>query len=110
MDVETDHYYGFIWDLMISSRAATNKVWVIGCNAVGTHGISGARFWGGSGLWAPSGMKLIEASHDTVELLVIHNVNITGEKLREEDDFCYYHDFVEIYRLIEGERAFTRMP
>lgn len=110
MNVETDQYYGFIWDLMISSRAATNQVWVIGCNAVGTHGISGAQFWGGSGLWAPSGMKLIEASHDNEELLVIHNVNITGEKLREEDDFWYYGDFIEIYRLIEGKRAFTRMP
>jgi len=55
-------------------------------------------------------MKLIEASHDNEELLVIHNVNITGEKLREEDDFWYYGDFVEIYRPIEGERAFTRMP
>ena len=110
MDVETDHYYGFIWDLMISSRAATNQVWVIGCNAVGTHGISGAQFWGGSGLWAPSGMKLIEASHYDEELLVIHNVNITGEKQREEDDFWYYGDFIEIYRPIEGERAFTRMP
>lgn len=108
MNVETDYYYGFIWDTMISSRAATNQVWVIGCNAVGTHGISGAQFWGGSGLWAPSGMKLIEASHDNEELLVIHNINITKEKQSEEEDFWYYRDFSEIYSLIEGKRAFTR--
>ena len=109
MNVEPDHYYGFIWDSMISSRAATNQVWVIGCNAVGTHGISGAQFWGGSGLWAPSGMRLIEASHNNEELLVIHNIDIKKEKQFEEDDFWYYRDFIEIYNPIEGKRAFTRV-
>ena len=109
MNVETDHYYGFLWDSMMSSRAATNQVWVIGCNAVGTHGISGAQFWGGSGLWAPSGLNLIQTSHDKEELLIIHNINITKEKQFEEDDFWYYRDFIEIYRPIEGKRAFTRV-
>jgi len=109
MNVKTDDYYGFIWDLMASSRAATNQVWVIACNAVGIHGISGDRFWGGSGLWAPSGMKLIQASHYDEELLVIRNINIEKEKQFEENDFDYYDDFIEIYSPIEGERAFTRM-
>ena len=109
MNVKTDHYYGFIWDSMASSRAATNQVWVIACNAVGTHKISGAEFWGGSGLWAPSGMKLIQASHDSEELLIIHNVDIKKEKQLEEDDFLYYQDFTEVYSPIEGKRAFTRV-
>ena len=109
MDVETDHYYGFLWDSMISSRAATNQVWIIGCNAVGTHGISHAQFWGGSGLWAPSGLKLIQASHDQEQLLVINNIDITKEKQFEESDFYYYRDFAEIYTPIEGKRAFTRV-
>ena len=109
MNIKTDDYYGFIWDSMASSRAATNQVWVIACNAVGTHGISGARFWGGSGLWAPSGMKLVQASHYDEELLVIHSIDIKKEKQFEESDFDYYNDFIEIYSPIEGKRAFTRV-
>ena len=109
MDVEADHYYGFLWDSMISTRAATNQVWIIGCNAVGTHGISGAQFWGGSGLWAPSGLKLIQASHDHEQLLVVNNINITKAKQFEESDFYYYRDFVEIYSPLEGKRAYTRV-
>ena len=49
LNVRTDHYYGDLWNTVLAASAAINQVWVIACNAVGRHGITGARFWGGSG-------------------------------------------------------------
>jgi predicted amidohydrolase len=89
------------------SRSASNQVWTIACNAVGIHGISGARFWGGSGLWAPSGLTLLQASHFEEELLIVHNVDIQGQRKVELDDFDYALDFRAIYRKIGGKRKFT---
>jgi len=109
MNIGTDTYYGDLWDLTLASKAAVNQVWVIACNAVGTHGISGARFWGGSGLWAPSGLKLIQASRFNEELLIIHNVDIQGQRQLERDEFNYALDFGQVYRPIEGKRAFVRI-
>lgn len=108
MNVDSDHYYGYQWDLMTSSQAAFNQVWVIACNAVGTQTRGDYVFWGGSGLWSPSGMQLVQASHDYEELLVIRNVDIKGQTGFEHDDFWYYEDFIEVYTPIEGKRAFTR--
>jgi predicted amidohydrolase len=108
MNVGTDLYYAHLWDMLICAMAATNQVWIIACNAVGRHGISGAAFAGGSGLWAPSGMKLLQASRFNEELLIIHNVDIQGQRAIEKDDFNYALDFGEIYRPVEGKRAFTR--
>ncbi len=109
MNVGTDTYYGSLWDMMLPAIAAMNQVWVVACNAVGKHAISGAAFWGGSGLWAPSGLKLIQASNIHEELLVIHNVNIQGQRQVERDDFDYALDFDSIYRPVHGKRTFTRI-
>ena len=109
MNVGSDTYYGYLWDTVIPAKSATNQVWTIACNAVGTHGITGAHFWGGSGIWSPSGIKLLQASHINEELLIVHNVDIKGQRALEKDDFNYALDFESIYRPIHGKRAFTRM-
>jgi len=95
--------------MVLPAIAATNQVWIIACNAVGQHGISRAHFWGGSGLWAPSGLKLPQGSNINEELLIIHNIDLRGQRKWEKDDFNYAFDFGSVYRPIEGKRAFTRM-
>ncbi len=109
MNVGSDHYYGFIWDLMASSQAAFNQIWGIASNAVGTQKRGDYEFWGGSGLWAPSGMELIQGSNNSEELIVIHNIDIKGQTKYEQDDFFYYDDFIKIYDPVENLRTFTRM-
>ena len=108
MNVRTDAYYGQLWDKVIAANSATNQVWTFACNAVGTHGVSGVAFWGGSGVWAPSGIKLVQASHFNEELLIVHNLDIKGARAAEHDDFDYAVDFEEIYRPLENSRGFTR--
>jgi predicted amidohydrolase len=108
MNVRTDAYYGQLWDKVMSANSATNQVWTFACNAVGTHGISDAIFWGGSGVWAPSGMKLLQASHTDEELLIVHNLDVKGARAAEQDDFDYAVDFEEIYRPLKNSRGFTR--
>ncbi len=98
MNTRTDHYYGFLWDLMNASKAAYNQVWSLGANWVGRHKKGRQYFWGGSGLWAPSGMKLLQASNINEELLIIHNVEIKSQRDYEKDDFNYRIDFHEFYR------------
>jgi len=98
MNTRTDHYYGFLWDLMNASKAAYNQVWSLGANRVGLHSKSKEYFWGGSGVWAPSGMKLLQASNINEELLIIRNLDIQGQRDREQDDFNYRIDFHEFYR------------
>ncbi|GEM_PF-278787 len=109
MGVNVDHYYGFMWDLMISSQAAFNQIWVLGSNAVVTQERGDYEFWGGSGLWAPSGVKLIEGSNECEELIIVHNIDMKGQIESEHNDFFYYDDFIKIYDPIEGLRAFTRI-
>ncbi|MDQ3648609.1 MAG: carbon-nitrogen hydrolase family protein [Actinomycetota bacterium] len=108
MNVRTDAYYGELWDKVMAANSATNQVWTIACNAVGQHAISGATFWGGSGVWAPSGLELVQASHVNEELLIVHNLDIQGARDSEEDEFDYSIDFKEIYRPLEDSRGFTR--
>jgi predicted amidohydrolase len=108
MNVRTDLYYGELWDSIIAAASATNQVWTIACNAVGRHGISGVAFWGGSGIWAPSGLKLIQASHFNEELLVVHNVDVESARRQEKDDFDYAFDFSEVYRPMDNGFGFTR--
>ncbi len=103
MNVMTDHYYGFLWDVMNSSKAAYNQVWTLGANAVGPHEVSGHYFWGGSGIWAPSGMPVIQASNITPELVLVHHVDIKGQRLRERDDFDYQIDFSRFYKDIHED-------
>jgi predicted amidohydrolase len=98
MNTRTDHYYGFIWDLMNASKAAYNQVWSLGANWVGRHKKSREYFWGGSGVWAPSGMKLLQASNINEELLIIRNLDIKGQREKEKDEFNYRIDFHEFYR------------
>ena len=82
-----------------------NQVWTIACNAVGRHGVSGADFWGGSGVWAPSGIPLVQASNFRDELLVIRNLDIAGARQPELDDFNYEFDFREVYRRMTAAPA-----
>lgn len=109
MNVRTDLYYGALWDMVMASGSATNQVWTIAVNAVGRHPISDATFWGGSGIWAPSGLKLIQASHFNDELLIVHNIDLKGVRRAERDDFDYAIDFQEIYRPMDGTRSFSRV-
>lgn len=98
MNIRTDHYYGYLWDLMNASKAAYNQVWSLGSNWVGRHAKSHEYFWGGSGIWAPSGLKLLQASNINEELLIIHNIDIKEQQKREKDDFNYRIDFELFYR------------
>ena len=109
MNVKNSNYYGFQWDLMAPSQAAFNQIWVIAANAVGTQQRGNYKFWGGSGVWAPSGLELIQASNDSQELIVVHNLDIKGQTKFEHDDFFYYDDFIKIYDPIMDKRSFTRM-
>jgi predicted amidohydrolase len=65
-------------------------------------------YYGGSGIWAPSGMKLVQASHFNEELLIIHNLNIHGEREVELVDFDYGIDFRTIYKPMGDGYIFTR--
>ncbi len=98
MNVKTDHYYGFLWNLMNASKAAYNEVWSLGVNTVGAHDVSGTYYWGGSGVWAPSGMLLVQASNIKEELILVRNLDIHGQREREQDTFNYRIDFHEFYR------------
>ncbi len=109
VNIFTDMYYGYLWDTLMASRSATNQFWTIACNAVGKHEISGEVFWGGSGIWAPSGINIVKASNYNEELLIIRNVDIKGERKKEQDDVNYGIDFGEVYRHLEDKRTFTRL-
>jgi predicted amidohydrolase len=109
MNIKTDVYYGYLWDLMLAATSAANQIWTIACNAVGRHGISGVTFWGGSGIWAPSGMPLVQASRTEEELLIVHNIDMQDQRQAEQDDFNYALEFSSIYRPIHGKRSFTRV-
>jgi predicted amidohydrolase len=108
MNIRTDHYYGDLWNFVMPANSAMNQFWTIACNAVGRHGVSGVPFWGASGIWAPSGICLIQASRFNEELLLVHNLDITGTRAAEKDDFNYAFDFEEIYHPLEDSRGFTR--
>ncbi|ACB85322.1 carbon-nitrogen hydrolase family protein [Natranaerobius thermophilus] len=108
MNIKTDHYYGFLWNLMNSSKAAYNQVFSLAANAVGRHEISDVYFWGGSGIWAPSGMQLLQASNINEELLIIKNLDIRGQKFKEKDDFNYMIDFERFYNGIKDQGSYTK--
>jgi len=108
MNLRTDHYYGQLWDSVMAASSATNQIWTIACNAVGHHGVTGVAFWGGSGIWAPSGICVIQASHVNEELVIVHNVDVNGATESEKDDFDYAFDFKQIYRPLEDGSTFTR--
>ncbi|HEU5302602.1 MAG TPA: carbon-nitrogen hydrolase family protein [Acidimicrobiia bacterium] len=107
MNVRTELYYGELWDSVLGAASAQNQLWTIACNAVGRHGITGEAFWGGSGIWAPSGIKLVQASHFNEELLVVRNLDIQGGRQFELDDFNYEFDFRQVYRPMAAGPAVT---
>ena len=109
MNIRNEQYYGYQWNLMAAARAATNQMWIIACNSVGMQKVGAYNFWGGSGLWAPSGIPLFQASNENEQLCVMHQVNIRQEVAAEDDDFDFYDSFRKIYHPILKKRAFTRM-
>lgn len=110
MNVRTDMYYGELWDKVIAASSAQNQVWTIACNSVGRHGITDEAFWGGSGIWAPSGIELVQASHFHEELLVVHNLDIRGARQFELADFDYEFDFRQVHRnMSDGESREDRL-
>ena len=94
------NYYGFQWNVMASDRAATNQIWMIAANAVGWQEKGGYKFWGGSGVWTPSGIKVVEASHDMEELIVVRNLPLSQYLESERERFNYEDDFNKVYRPI----------
>jgi predicted amidohydrolase len=108
MNIMSDHYYGFLWDLMNASKAAYNQVWSLGVNMVGPHAVTGDYFWGGSGIWAPSGMKIVQASNITEELILIRNMDIKGQRFKERDDFNYQIDFASFYKQLKEDESVPR--
>jgi len=52
---------------------------------------------------------MIQASHIHEELLIVHNIDIKGQRQLEKDDFDYAIDFDAIYRPVEDKRTFTRI-
>ncbi len=103
MNIMTDHYYGFLWDLMNASKSAYNQIWSLAVNTVGPHDVTGDYFWGGSGIWAPSGMSLIRSSHITPELILVRNLDVKGQRHLERDDFDYQIDFARFYKDIRED-------
>lgn len=105
MNVRTDNYYGFLWDLMNASKAAYNQVWSLGVNTVGSHGVSGDLFWGGSGVWAPSGLSLIQGSNMREELIILHNLNTSNDEEKNQVEFNYRMEFNKVYQEIKETYA-----
>lgn len=108
MNIMSDHYYGFLWDLMNASKAAYNQIWSLGANMVGRHAVTGDYFWGGSGIWAPSGMNIVQASNITEELILVRNLDIKGQRFKELDDFNYQIDFAHFYKEIKEDGSIPK--
>jgi predicted amidohydrolase len=108
MNIMSDHYYGYLWDLMNASKAAYNQVWSLGANMVGPHAVTKDYFWGGSGIWAPSGMKIVQASNITEELILVRNIDIKGQRFKERDDFNYQIDFAHFYKQMKEDGSAPR--
>jgi len=99
LGIRLNNYYQFIWRLMNSALAAHNQVWSIGANCVGVFEKTGGRFCGESGVWSPSGIPLVHASHEEEELIVVRNLEIRGHMRHQaKEDFDYSLDFDEVYR------------
>ncbi|MFH0996338.1 MAG: carbon-nitrogen hydrolase family protein [Pseudomonadota bacterium] len=87
------HYYGYLWDTLIPAQAALSQTWFFAANAVGRHNISKDLFWGGSGIWTPSGLPVLRASNNSEELIILRHIPVTAERQRERRDFDYSADF-----------------
>ena len=58
--------------------------------------IDGLNFCGCSGIWAPSGINQIKGSDIKEELIILHNVDIIGENMKERMEYDYTEDFRDI--------------
>jgi len=92
LGLKEEYYYGRLWEMLIPAQAAATQAWFFAANAVGCHRISQATFWGGSGVWAPSGLPLLRAGHEGEELLILHHIPLSEECRRERADFDYRSD------------------
>ncbi len=102
LNLETNDYYQFLWNLMHSSLAAHNQVWSVGTNCVGVFEKTKGRFCGNSGIWSPSGIPLLQASDTKEELIIIRNLEIQGHMRHQaKKHFDYGLDFNEVYRDIQ---------
>jgi predicted amidohydrolase len=93
LGTENGDYYGYLWENLLPAQAAAGQVWFFAANAVGRHAVSGDVFWGGSGIWAPSGYPLLRASNMSDELLILRRIPIASEGKRERADFDYRADY-----------------
>lgn len=101
LNIKIDDYYHFIWNLMHSALSAHNQVWSVGVNHVGIFEKTGGRYCGGSGIWSPSGIPLVQASHEEEELLIIRNIEIRGHMRHQTTEvFDHRLDFDEVYHKI----------
>jgi predicted amidohydrolase len=111
MSMGVDGYYGWYWDTIMSSRSCTHNIWTISVNNSGVHPISGVQFMGKSGIWAPSGICLVQGSFNKEqdELLIVHNLPIKEEVQKEQGSTDRIIDFKTVYRPVKGKRTFTRI-
>lgn len=110
LDIHETAYYQFLWEKLLPSLAFQYQVWVVAANAVGPHSLDGLDYCGKSGIWAPSGITMIQGSDSEEELLILHNIALNEEISTERDTFCYLDDFRQIYRELQGLNTNTRIP
>lgn len=91
--LKNTHYYGYLWDTLIPAQAALSQAWFFAANAVGVHEISKDVFWGGSGIWTPSGLPVMRAANNAEELIILRHIPIAEERRRERRDFDYVADY-----------------
>ncbi len=106
---ETDHYQR-LWEKILPTLAFQHQVWVVAANAVGPHSHEGLDFCGRSGIWAPSGINLLQGSDSQEELLILHNIAIQEEIAAEQAAYSHGEDFRQIYRQVAGLNTSTRIP
>ena len=89
---EQDVYQG-MWETLVRALAAQNQVWVMAANCVGPHSLRELNYSGSSGIWAPSGINLIQGSDTREELLVLKNIPVQQELAKEREEFGVLKDF-----------------
>lgn len=110
LGIQETTYYQFLWEKFLPSLAFQHQVWVVAANAVGSHSLEGLDYCGRSGIWAPSGINMIQGSDSDEELLILHNIALKEDIAAERESFCYLDDFRQIYRELKGFNTSTRSP
>ncbi len=96
LKIKDDSYYKTQWEIILPALACYNQIWIMAANAVGPHSLEGLDYCGNSGIWAPSGINMIKGSDTEEELLLLHNIDITGEIEAEKEEFCFSDDLRSI--------------